>query len=223
MSAGSRACYLEIRGASDFVTIESPGGARLPLAVVSTFEKPRLGDVGVIGCGCLTVGGQTLVPARWWSARVPAVIPTRGALQNLKRLVPEPPSGPVASAVAVGGVEGLVGLGEGSTPAGDDWLAARLVTLAALGHEIEARREWERIVPYVRVTTPLSASLLRAASRGEAAGPVIDLLRALGGGRQLASAVRRVLALGASSGHWLALGVLAGTRSLDIHSQAPDG
>ena len=65
----------------------------------------------------------------------------------------------------------------GSTPAGDDLLAGRLVALHALG-EVDAAAALAAELPLDRTTT-LSAELLRRAAVGEASRPVIELLRAL--------------------------------------------
>lgn len=97
----------------------------------------------------------------------------------------------------------LVGLGEGSTPAGDDYLVGVLHALAFNGGE---RAEGSLLVALVGVgegrTTTASASWLAAAARGEASPVWRALLDALAAGDELAacSAAGAVRATGHTSG-----------------------
>jgi hypothetical protein len=63
-------------------------------------------------------------------------------------------------------------------------------------------------------TTTLSADLLRHAGAGRAAPPVLDLLDALAGSRPVAPALAGLLAVGSTSGHDTATGVLLAARAL---------
>lgn len=204
---GRRAALVEVAG-GPVVVLERPGGARLPIAAVVTRPSlPAVGWAGAVGGGTFTLGHLTLRPVRWWDPR-PVSVVGGVPLSRLDRLARVLPALPVTLG-AEPDVDGLVGYGDGSTPAGDDWLSAHLVTLVALGATDKALRLWSAIEPRLGRTTPLSAALLRAAARGGACGPVNDLLAALRSGRAVEPAARRVLALGGTSGQWLAHGLLA--------------
>ena len=123
-----------------------------------------------------------------------------------------------------GAVDGLIGLGRGLTPGGDDVLAGLLVGLRAAGRTDAAagiagrtlRRVTER-------TTLLSADLLRLAAAGEACLEVLALLRAIHrppsaqaapgvgvAGPPVTSAINRILSIGHTSGADLATGLALG-------------
>ena len=97
--------------------------------------------------------------------------------------------------------EGLAGLGQGLTPAGDDFLCG-LMLWAWLAHP--APRELCRVITEVAAprTTTLAAALLRAASRGECSAAWHRLLRALAAdaANELDKAMHNVLACGETSG-----------------------
>ena len=98
----------------------------------------------------------------------------------------------------------LVGWGPGLTPAGDDVVVGRLVAYRAGGLDDHAddlhARSGADTVPFSRV-------LIDHAARGEAAGPVVSLVDALGGLGDLDDAVQRLLSFGATSGRHLIDGV----------------
>jgi hypothetical protein len=119
---------------------------------------------------------------------------------------------------AVTAAERLVGLGPGLTPSGDDVLAGLLVTLRHLGTATGAERA-VRLGGWLAAavtfdartrTTPLSATLLHCAARGEACPEVIAVLRGLAGRQPLEPALRRLHSLGHTSGADLAQGIAIG-------------
>jgi hypothetical protein len=130
--------------------------------------------------------------------------------------------GPAANDAA----DGLLGLGRGLTPAGDDVLAGVLVAceqlggmpgaaaVAALATQLGRYVAWRAPTR----TTSLSATLLAHAARGEAADPVVAVAEALAGIRPPEAALRDLLTVGHSSGHDTARGLLAGTQALMAHS-----
>lgn len=103
---------------------------------------------------------------------------------------------------------GLVGLGPGATPAGDDLLAGVLVTLAALGDD-DRRRSLAAAVrnSAAQRTTPLSAALLDAAGDGLAGEDLSAAIAALVSAdlSRVPTAVSVAARHGATSG-WDALG-----------------
>jgi hypothetical protein len=106
----------------------------------------------------------------------------------------------------------LVGLGPGLTPAGDDLLAGTLVTLRALDLRAAAASVIDRMD--TTRTTPISAALLVEAAQGRAARPLLGLLRSLTGSGEVDAALDGLLAVGATSGRWLAEGVRRALRQL---------
>ncbi len=104
-------------------------------------------------------------------------------------------------------VEGLVGLGSGLTPAGDDLVGGALIALRALADDIVADRLAAAVAALAPgATTLLSRAMLRVACGGTGGEALHDLLAALGradaaGAIGLLAAIARV---GHSSG-WDAL------------------
>lgn len=122
-----------------------------------------------------------------------------------------------------GQVVRLLGLGPGLTPSGDDVLAGLLLGLRAVGrHEDRTGRALAtEVLDGLWRTTALSGTLLRAAARGYAVPPVVDLLAALHGriddqlpppADRVARLVREVARTGHTSGADLLVGVRAALR-----------
>jgi hypothetical protein len=116
----------------------------------------------------------------------------------------------------------LVGLGAGSTPAGDDVLVGIIAGLTALSALSAAQQELDALrqtLAGVSLRThPASAQMLAAATDGSFAEPLVDLVSVLGDvepGAELTAAAARVLALGASSGRSFLGGLIVG---LEAHS-----
>ncbi|WP_162795217.1 DUF2877 domain-containing protein, partial [Nonomuraea lactucae] len=118
--------------------------------------------------------------------------------------------------------EQLVGLGPGLTPSGDDVLAGLLVTLRHLGTATGTERA-VRLAGWLAAavtydartrTTPISATLLHCAARGEASPEVVAVLRGLAGQQPLEPAVRRLHQLGHTSGSDLAQGIAIGLNAV---------
>nr|BFE81405.1 hypothetical protein GCM10020093_040060 [Planobispora longispora] len=118
--------------------------------------------------------------------------------------------------------EQLVGLGPGLTPSGDDMLAGLLVALRHLGTATGTGRavwlaDWLAAAVTFDArgrTTPISATLLHCAARGEASGEVLAVLRGLAGRQSLEPALHRLLQLGHTSGADLAWGLRIGLSSV---------
>lgn len=163
---------------------------------------------------------------------VPASVHALELVVPLTRLCDALAAGERPAAVAA--ADGLLGRGPGLTPAGDDVLAGVLASTQLLAEAVGADPT-DRLVAVTRdvgaavaeragrATTPISAALLHHAARGEVAVPVARLLRSLTGAGALAPALDDVLAVGATSGHDLAVGVLAGATLPLVGARAPDG
>lgn len=123
-------------------------------------------------------------------------------------------------------LKGLVGLGPGLTPSGDDLVCGSLVALRALGLRTPAARLAEAAAPLFRSNgNAISRAHFQAAAEGAATAPLHDALAALAKGRakDLASALERLDAIGHCSG-WDALTglvVTLRTAGADIAENRP--
>ena len=119
----------------------------------------------------------------------------------------------------------LIGWGEGLTPAGDDFLVGLLAGLDALVEGDERRgRMRGAIAATVRScagrTTPIAAHYLKLAAGGHYNEPLLGLRNALLAAADrhvIDAALRRALAIGASSGADTARGLLAGLAAWSRH------
>jgi hypothetical protein len=204
VAAFPRCAYVDVGGR--LVALEAADGLRLPCAVtlaVAARQRPLAGlapgDEVTAGDRRLVVGDLVVEVGRWWApsrprvAAVPSAVDVPAAAPGWDRLV-----------------LGLLGLGPGLTPAGDDLLAGLLVGLsgrpdlrdplaAAIRRHAPARTTW------------LSAELLRLAAAGLAAPAVVAVADALAGhgdDEALPRALPGLLALGHTSGPALARGLL---------------
>lgn len=147
-----------------------------------------------------------LARSRWTRAVAGMATARMEALREAVRRT----DGPEAAAGLGRAVEGLVGLGPGLTPSGDDLLAGFVFALSRGGHPAAAplRRAVEEALTGDR-TTPLSAHFLRWAARGVAMDDGVRLVDALltGAVADRAAALAAVLRHGATSGADWALGV----------------
>ena len=105
------------------------------------------------------------------------------------------------TAVCQDGVRKLAGLGQGLTPAGDDFLLGAMYGLR-VKEGAEAARYWSELIMATAVprTTALSAAWLRAAAQGEAVAAWHDFCRHVVVAERWGTAVQRILATGHSSG-----------------------
>jgi hypothetical protein len=111
---------------------------------------------------------------------------------------------------------GLIGRGEGLTPAGDDWLAGCLGVLAAaerIGMVCTARKVMaEAVRQGWDYTGRVSQALLAGALEGRLPGAALDCLDGWAGGRS--EAALTLTRIGQSSGRLMAHGLWAGLRLL---------
>lgn len=107
---------------------------------------------------------------------------------------------------------GLVGLGPGLTPSGDDFIVGLTAALFALGHESAREFAAECAAAAQEGSTAVSRAYLSWAARGAFAQVVHELIDGLLGERPLAVGVqaRSLLGWGATSGMDLFAGVTAG-------------
>jgi hypothetical protein len=231
------AAYLEVEGPDrEVVALVTRDAVRVPNAVVlplasadAPFAGVQPGMRATVGAAAVRVGPLTVPLARWWAPARPRIADVRGALARageFARLVaaaarplPGVLTAPVAAlragltagdGDATGrAVLGLLGLGPGLTPSGDDVVAGALVTLRALGAAGAAPDGAARtVVACAHRRTPLiSAGLLRHAAQGRCIPPLATTITALGGTAPPAAPLASLLAVGHHSGSDLAHGV----------------
>lgn len=111
---------------------------------------------------------------------------------------------------------GLLGLGQGLTPSGDDFLVGLLAALNLPQSPASAARRIGSAVALAapRLTNAISVAALRHAARGRVRHGIGQWCSALVGGTEPEwhSGLQRVLAIGSSSGTDIAVGVLAGMK-----------
>jgi hypothetical protein len=213
VAAGPAATYLAVD--DDLVALVARGGVRLPCAAVLVGSgRPPVGDALAVGEGRVWDRDRPVATVqRWFDPRVRLSAVEPEAVARLDAAVharpaPDPAVPPAAvTALAddpVAAVDDLVGRGGGLTPAGDDLLAGCLAALRAhrapaadaLGRAVR-RRARDR-------TSRLSAALLAAADQAAVVPEAAAALRGRPG------AARRLLALGDTSGWYLAAGLAVG-------------
>jgi Protein of unknown function (DUF2877) len=180
-------------------------------------------DMASASGGAVRIGGLTVLARRWWDPspvfgplsrerldQAAAVLsgmcrqaspgPTLVDHDGLAALAASCTAGDLAGAVEQ--AERLVGLGAGIVPAGDSVLCGLLLALRLLGGAIPGgtRAVWladwlsAAVTSYAsQRTTPLAASLLHCAARGQAAAEVAAVLHGVAGEDPVEPAVRRLL------------------------------
>ena len=205
-----------------------PGAVLLPGTATVPF-LPERGAIGV-GQGILETSAAALRVTRWWRPPRPGgLAPPPGPTSTAEGTGSRAPGDPVpTAALTAAGLDPdlLLGYGPGLTPAGDDVLAAALVTARATGDpRLAGWRRATRAALARRSTTPVSLGMLHAALDGWCTPELDGYLRALcspgppGAGR-LADAERRLLAVGHSSGAALLLGVRHTLATRDLRGAA---
>lgn len=216
---------------------------RSEFAAVAAQRRPTV----TVGGGGLRIGSVGVVVRRWWDpvphlARLDRAAVVGGVSVARARLPAWPdPDHPAAGALAAGrntlaaflasgqtasaghhdevraAVAGLVGLGPGLTPAGDDLLAGLVGGLVVFGRAAPDGSRWAGEVAASLAdeaarlsgrTTILAADLAGHAAVGAMAEPAAALCHALAGARPLDAAVDGLVAVGHTSGRDLAEGLL---------------
>ncbi len=201
--------------------VRVPGSLVAPAPLVAAL---RPGDLARIGAGAVHLASARLLVTRWWDSTVRslrvAAAPAAAPLPPLPDGV-APAAGVLAQALDLGtsvddAVAGLVGLGPGLTPAGDDVVAGALVALVAGGAHARAAAVLGAVRACRRRTTVLSAALLEHAGAGRAVPQLAAHLHAPDDPQVLT----RLLAVGGTSGTALAVGARAGLSATMRSSRA---
>ncbi|MEW9549337.1 DUF2877 domain-containing protein [Nonomuraea sp. NPDC050783] len=236
--------YLEVRTELEpkVIAVITGEAVRLPNSVLLAGPLPRVevGEEAWAGERGVELGALSLRVRRWWDPAPPLGPVDRAGLEEAAAVLARPAepapglpgNGVIAALAAACGrgwllgmataAEQLVGLGPGLTPSGDDVLAGLLVTLRHLGAATgTGRAVWlagwlaATVTFDARTrTTPLSATLLHCAARGEASPEVLAVLRGVAGHQALEPALRRLRHLGHTSGADLAQGVAIGVDAV---------
>lgn len=233
--------YLEVRTELEpsVLAVITGEATRLPNSVLLAADLPQVtvGEDAAVGEGTIEVGRLSLRVRRWWDpapplgrvepARLPRALPESGRRrpgldgnEAVASLAAACAKGWLLGAVSA--AEHLVGLGPGLTPSGDDVLAGLLVALRHLGTAAEAPKavwlaDWlAATVTYdARTrTTPISATLLHCAARGEACPEAIAVLRGIAGRQPLEPALTALHRIGHTSGADLAQGLDIGLAAV---------
>lgn len=116
---------------------------------------------------------------------------------------------------------GLIGMGPGLTPGGDDMLTGALAVLHAshFSPQLLACPFLPSADQLMMLTTSVSCSYLNSARYGEFSTPVLHLLRCLQAGRDPHSAIRRLVLMGHTSGADIVAGMVITLRWLKIRKE----
>jgi hypothetical protein len=193
----------------------APGGSiplealRGDLARISDACHPFLGADGLgPALSCLTTGRQP---------GAEETVLTRMAVQPLTAVIEGCLAGDLAKIALAG--RGLIGLGPGLTPAGDDFLGGLFFAAWQLqasypgAFALDWRAVGELLAWAGARTNRISHALLVDLARGEGPAPLHDLIGLLLAGRgedEIARAAQSVAAIGHTSGGDLLAGVLTG-------------
>jgi hypothetical protein len=181
-----------------------PNGIHLDEPVDFTAQPIEVGRDAVVRDGLIVLSGDAMLDLRWappWSLQVEPIPPAPMArlADNREHARVRMPRDPVLTArareltraLAAGEpetigrtVDGLVGLGPGLTPAGDDLLLGLACLLQSADHPTAAPLG-AAIAAGADRTTPLSATLLRLAAAGHHAELTARLCAALLAGDRL--------------------------------------
>ena len=236
LGAFPTAVYLAAGDDGPLLAVVTVDALRLPCAAVLARPAPAYdlravahnGAVATVGEGTVRLPGLSVHAGRWWVPRVPrrwAGPPTLYDVETDRGLVRALGSGDVVA--AKGRAWDLLGRGDGLTPEGDDVLAGLLVAAHALPADhavtgtVRALAAW-LLAHARRRTTFLSTDLLRHAARGRGVPPLLDVVDALGGRGDLASALTRLRTVGHSSGTALARGTMTLAQAVTVGAPTYD-
>lgn len=180
---------------------------------------PRVAEPGPALAACLEELAR-IQEGKGCALRIGAVAAAGGSRDALGEALGRA-AGALASAAAARDIEGarvavagLVGLGEGLTPSGDDFLCGMLAAASGAAPLFDALAD--AVVDCLGRTNEVSASLLALAAAGYYPERLVDLGEALrdGDATRALGRLRAVCGLGHSSGSDLAAGYLAGVAGI---------
>lgn len=110
----------------------------------------------------------------------------------------------------------LIGRGPGLTPSGDDMLIGMMAVLYARGTFARLPSFLPPVDQLAQLTTSVSCSYLNSARIGEFSTPILKVMHSLQSGRCPHAAIRRLLAVGHTSGADTVLGIAIAQRWLQV-------
>ena len=184
------------------------------------------------GLNALTEVFQLQAPAPSF-ARLMLEADKQGKLNEVDTIVRERLSAIRGTTVTNGDVGGaanrlqkLIGLGEGLTPSGDDFIGGMLIALVRAGHHEAAKNIYSTIMPAARErTNRISLAHLDCAAQGLASLPLHHLLNAVLNGNdvEVAQLANDINQIGHTSGWDIAAGMAFALESIANQSDAELG
>jgi hypothetical protein len=164
-------------------------------------------EEGLAASGCPQL---PVAPSNVLAAAVPGIA-------ALRQLIEAGLRGDKAAPADKEKIVGLIGLGPGLTPSGDDFLAGALLALASLGLSDMRDALWNTLRAHLDSTNDISVAHLRSAASGCAASALHEAIDATISGRidNIAPALVAVSAIGHSSGRDAFAGALVVFRAVE--------
>lgn len=179
---------------------------RAGLAVADVVWRAASAEEGLAAAGCARM---PVAPSRVLAAAAPG-------LAALQRLIEAGLGGNSRNLRDDLKIAGLIGLGPGLTPSGDDLLGGAFVALASLGSDCTRDVLWSACRPHLERTGDISAAHLRSAARGYAASTLHEAIHATMGGCTdlVAPTIAALSRTGHSSGRDAYAGALVVLRAM---------
>ena len=244
LADGPAASYVALpddEGPDRLIALLAPDAVRLPIGMcVLEGPLPPRGTTVHVGEGRIASATCAWQPVRWWDPRprldVQALLAHARVLLDVVKGepagaygLPLPVALTVAGALAAADVSpayGVLGLGPGLTPTGDDVVSGACAVLALTGRLDDSVRAAVDAHAHAR-TTALSAALVAAAGRGEMIPQAARLLASVAAGEppaQVTAAAHALFAVGSTSGHDLAAGLAGALTAVAKQASAhPNG
>jgi len=179
------------------------------LDAASAFWRKEACEEGLAVTGCAELPAK---PTLLVSAAMPGVA-------ALDRIVANALDGRSASSEDRADIAGLIGLGPGLTPSGDDLLGGALIALTSLGLLSVRDELWRACCGSLDRTNDISSLHLQTAARGYGAAALHNAINATISGRvdRLPGSLAKLSAIGHSSGRDSFAGALIALRAAARH------
>lgn len=231
------AVHVDVGGS--LVVVCGPSAVPLPRSLIVAMPLVNLMDVAelekhakvAVGAGCVQLADVAIEVRRWTRLPRPRLRDAAAAALRshhaASRVAPLPPpldrrTEDLRGALHTGdelavraAVAGLMGLGPGLTPLGDDVLVGAMLGLHAAG-DVQGHSLVATIHALRHRTTAVSDALLDAATTGRCIPQAAHFLAALDGRADLDTALPELLAVGSTSGAGFATGIVLALQGRQI-------